>query len=154
MVIPWWEWIGKAADVLSLLTLLAAVAAWWQIRKLNSRYQGLLRIPEQLTDLEAAASEIISAAPYVSSNPDAVLNPLSTAEGKLTSLAGWVGGRYVFFSRRRELVLEIIEVRDELKRRQARGARLDEAVARDAYRKISKVAQRINDHIEDRRLEQ
>jgi hypothetical protein len=154
MVYPWWEWIGKAADVLSLLTLFAALAAWRQIRKLNSRYQALwIRIPQQLRDLEAAAYEIVEAAPSATSNPDAVLNALSAAEGKLTSLEGWIGGRYVPFSRRRGLVLEIVKVRNELKSRQARGARLDESVARDAYRKVSKVAQLINDHVEDRRLE-
>lgn len=153
LVIPFWEWMGKLADVLSLLTLAAAVAAWWQISQIANRYQGIIRIPEQLRGLQTAASEIVKAAPNTASNPDAVLNPLSTAEGKLTSLMGWIGGRYIPLSKRRALILEMIEVRTEIKRHQARGARIDEYVARDAYRKISKMEQRISDYVEDQRLE-
>lgn len=151
--IPWWDWIGQGADVLSVATLAAAISAWGQIRQVTSRYQALLRIPEHTSELVAAASEIIKAAPSAASNPDAVLAAFSAAEGKLTSVKGWVGGRYLFGSRRRELVLEIIKVRDTLKRYQARGAVVDRATAMDIYRSVTKVARRITDYVEDQRLE-
>lgn len=139
--------------MLSILTFLAAVYTWWQIRKLVRRFRGLVRIPEQVEDLKAAASEIVAAAPHAGSNPDAVLGPLSVAEGKLTSLQGQIGGRYRYGSARRELVLEILQLRKELAGRQERGAPMDASVAMGAYRKISKVAGRITDHSLDQRLE-
>jgi hypothetical protein len=153
MIIPWWDWIGKGADVLSVLTLAAAGSAWWQIRKVTGRYQALLRMSDQLADLKGVANELVQAAPFAESNPDPVLDSLSVAEGKLMSLKGWIRGRYIPKSSGRELVLEITEVRGELKGYQARGAYMDERTAREAYRKISQIAQRITDHAEDRRLE-
>lgn len=147
------NWIDGAADVLSILTFFAAVYTWWQIRKLAKRYRGLIRIPEQVGELKDAASEIVAAAPDAGSNPDAVLGPLSTAEGKLASLQGKIGSKYSFRSTRRELVLEILQLKDELAGHQARGAPMNTDIATDAYRKISKVAGRITNHSLDQRLE-
>jgi hypothetical protein len=55
MGIPWWDVIGKGADVLSVFTFFAAVAAWWQIRKITRRYQALVRLPEHMSELEEGA---------------------------------------------------------------------------------------------------
>ena len=148
-----WDLLGKLADVLSVFTLLAAGYTAVQIRRVTGRYQALLRMTDQLKDLNAAANELVKAAPRATSDPDGVLDPLSLAEGKLTSLKRWIRGRYIPRSEGRELVLEIVEVRNELKGYQERGAQIDEPTAREAYRKISKIADRINDHAEDRRLE-
>jgi hypothetical protein len=153
MVIPWWDWIGKAADVLSVFTLLAAGAAWWQLRQITKRYQALIRLPEHVAALQEAASAVVYAAPDAADNRDGVLDAFSTVEGKLTSVQGWIGSRYSLDSRRRELVSEIIEVRDSLKSRQARGAPMDKDIAIAEYRKIMRVTDRVVDYVEDRRLE-
>jgi hypothetical protein len=130
-----WDWIGRGADVLSVLTFLAAVGAWRQIRLISKRYQALLRIPEHTADLQAAASAITEAAPQAASNPEAVLAAFSTAEGKLTSVQGWIGGRFSLDGRRRGLASEIIEVRDALRSHQTRGATIDKDIAHDGERK-------------------
>jgi hypothetical protein len=106
-----------------------------------------------MSELDAAATEIVTAAPSAARNPDAVLAAFSKAEGKLTSMQDRIGGRYLPWSRRRGLVLEIIEVRDALKSNQAEGAAVDRAIAMDMYRRVTKVAQRISDHVADQRLE-
>ena len=153
MIIPWWDWIGKGADVLSVLTFLAAGAAWWQIRKITNRYQALLRIPEHAAELQNAASEIVAAAHSAASNPDAVLAAFSAAEGKLTSMKDWIGSRFSLDGRRRELVSEIIEVRDALKGHQTRGAAMDRGIAMEMYRRVTRVTQRVEDYVQDRRVE-
>lgn len=153
MANPWWDVIGKGADVLSVFTFFAAGAAWWQVLKITSRYQALVRLPEHMRELEAAATEIVTAAPSAASDPDAVLAAFSKAEGKLTSMQDRIGGWRLPWSRRRGLVLEIIEVRDALKSSQAKGATVDRATAMDMYRRVTKVAQRIADHVADQRLE-
>src|SRR5215218_1906385 len=97
----WWDWIGRGADVLSVLTFLAAFGAWRQIRLISKRYQALIRIPEHTAELQAAASMISAAAPEAANNPDPVLAAFSAAEGKLTSVKGWIGGRVSLDGRRR-----------------------------------------------------
>ena len=145
--------IGKGADLLSVFTFFAAAAAWWQVRKITGRYQELVRLPEHMRELEEAATEIVDTAPSAASDPDAVLTAFSKAEGKLTSMKDRIGGWYLPWSPRRGLVLEILEVRDALKSHQAKGVDLDRAIAMDMYRRITKVTQRITDHVEDQRLE-
>src|SRR5215210_157480 len=115
MGVHWWDGIGRGADVLSVLTFFAAVSAWRQIRRISKRYQALLRLPEHTVELQAAASMISAAAPEAANNPDAVLAAFSAAEGKLTSVKGWIGGRFSLDGRRRELASEIIAVRDALR---------------------------------------
>jgi hypothetical protein len=149
----WWDWIGRSADVLSVLTFLAAFGAWRQIRRISKRYQALIRIPEHTVELQAAASAITEAAPQAASNPYAVRAAFSTAEGKLTSVKGWIGGRFSLDGRRRELVLEIIEVRNMLRGHQKRGATIDRDIAQEMYLRVSQVTQRVDDYVQDRRLE-
>jgi hypothetical protein len=148
-----WDWIGRGADVISVLTLLAAYGAWRQIRLISKRYQALLRIPEHTAALQAAASAILAAAPEAASKPDAVLAACSTAEGKLTSVQGWIGSRFSLDGRRRELASEIIAVRAALRSPQTRGATIDKDMAQDMYRKVSRITLRIDDYVQDRRLE-
>lgn len=145
--------IDVMADVLSFLTFLAAGAAWLQIRNLDNRYQGIIRIPQQLKDLREAAKELKNAAPNATSNPDAVLNSLSAAESKLGSLMGWVGGRFQPWSRQRDLRLEMVAVRKSLRARQKQYAPIDTDIAYAEYRKIMTVIDRVGDYVEDRKLE-
>jgi len=153
MGVHWWDWIGRGADVLSVLTFFAAVSAWRQIRRISKRYQALLRLPEHTVELQAAASMISAAAPEAANNPDAVLAAFSAAEGKLTSVKGWIGGRFSLDGRRRELASEIIAVRDALRSHRTRDATIDTYMAHDMYRSVSRVAVRIDDYVQDRRLE-
>ena len=76
-----------------------------------------------------------------------------TAEATLDSLKARVGGRFAIWGRRRALKFEIDAVQRDLARYQDRGRTLDRATVMEEYRKIQRVAEKVGNLMQDRRLE-
>lgn len=146
------EWIERAAGVLSIVSFVVAIWAALRVRKLNSAWRDLLRIQELRDELTDKASNISVAAPNVANDREAILRYLSEAEAILISLKGSIGGRFLFWSRRRALILSIERVRTKLNQCQG-DSNLNSPMTWETYRQISQVVLRVGHHIEDRRLE-
>jgi hypothetical protein len=146
------DWSQRVSGALSIVSFIVAVWAALGVRRINNAWRNLVRIQELQSELTGTASKISSAAPNVANDREALLGYFSDAEAILTSLKGSIGGRFLFGSRRRALILDIEKVRATLNQYREKN-NLDSATTREAYRQISQVALRIEHHVQDRRLE-
>jgi len=138
--------------MLSIVSFVVAVWAALGVRRLNSAWRNLLRIQELRDELTEVASRISDAAPNVADDQEVMLGCFSDAEAVLVSLKGDIGGRFLFWSSRRGLILEIEKARTELNRYREKD-HLDIHTSWEAYRQISQVALRVEHHVQNRRLE-
>lgn len=146
------QWIERLSGVLSVVSFAVALWAAWGVRRLNNAWRNLLRIQELRDELTDVASRISTEAPNVVNDQEVMLGCLSDAEAVLISLKGSIGGRFLFWSTRRRLVLEIEKVRVELNRYREKDY-LNVHTASEAYRRISQVALMVGHHVQDQRLE-
>jgi hypothetical protein len=146
------DWSQRVSGVLSIVSFIVAVWAALGVRRINNAWRNLIRIQDLHDELIDTASKIVAAAPTVANDREAILHSFSEAEGILISLKGSIGGRFLFWSRRRALILDIEKVRADLKQCREKN-NLDRATTLEAYREISRVALRVRHYVQDRRLE-
>jgi hypothetical protein len=144
------EWADTLSGVLSVISFFVALWAAWGVRRINNAWRNFTRIRELHEELTRTASRISSAAPNIESNQEAMLEYFSAAAAILISLRHSIGGRYLFGSGRRRLILDMEEVRTNLNQYREKQP-VEREAARAAYLQISHVALRIQHHIEDRR---
>lgn len=142
------QWANTLSGVLSVISFFVALWAAWGVRRINNAWRNFTRIRELKEELTETASRISDAAPNIESDQDAMLEYFSDAAAILISLRQSIGGRYLFGSGRRRLILDMEEVRLNLNRFGEKRP-VESATVREAYLQISHMALRIQHHIED-----
>jgi hypothetical protein len=146
--------LDRISDFLSVISFVVALWAGLRVRTLTRAFQDLIRGEDLLDRLRSIASGISSGASDTDANRDDILLLFVNADATLEGLKGRIGGWwFVFWGRRYTLKSEMDAVRRDLDRYQEGGRTLDGAAVMGEYRKIQRVAEKVANLMQDRRLE-